>query len=56
MTRAAELPVGHAAAHAGFAQAIGDCSDALSRSLGDIVDTPFHYAPNGSDKTCLCKT
>jgi hypothetical protein len=36
--RAEELPVGDAAA--GFAQAIGDCSDALGRAPGDIVDTP----------------
>jgi hypothetical protein len=53
--RAAELPVADAAISAGFAQAIGDCSDALGRSLGDIVDTPSDFATNGSDKTCLCK-
>jgi hypothetical protein len=42
VTLAAELSLCHAATAAGFAQAIGDCSDALGRSLGDIVDTPSH--------------
>jgi hypothetical protein len=53
--RAAELQVGDAATSAGFAQAVGDRSDALSRCLGDRVDTPSQFATNGSDKTCLCK-
>jgi hypothetical protein len=44
VTLAAGRSLGDAATAAGFAQAIGDCSDARGRSLGDIVDTPSDIA------------